>query len=271
MPELAEFEAITDHIVAAGNCGVDELTDASTAERAQIFDVIAESRAGGAGLLRKMLGAKDPPPQTEIKEKWSPQRRLISSPPLKLAGLLWEVFGASCSPGRRLLIFPAQLSTRVAELVPLRPFGSSRAHCCPVGPVLKRASEAGRSRRRGNPVKTGFLNAGHLALAYFRNVVAGEIVGARVEFVGFGAMLTNFAHSLEPSGVPNTETACFVERDHSAARAHVDRERGAPQLIRGEPVKIYWNLLIFLIGHCNLRELPRKNARWGFNEVAIPD
>ena len=69
MPELAEFEAITDHIVAAGNCGVDELTDASTAERAQIFDIIAEGRAGGARLLRKMPGAKDPPPQSEIKEK----------------------------------------------------------------------------------------------------------------------------------------------------------------------------------------------------------
>ena len=37
MPELKEFGATAGHVIAAGYCGMEELTDTSAAERPQIY------------------------------------------------------------------------------------------------------------------------------------------------------------------------------------------------------------------------------------------
>ena len=46
MPEPNEHEAMADHIVAAGYFGMDELIDAPASERAQLFKVAPDGRAG---------------------------------------------------------------------------------------------------------------------------------------------------------------------------------------------------------------------------------
>ena len=59
------------------------------------------------------------------------------------------------------------------------------------GPARKRAAEAEKFRRRRNSAKTSFLSSGQLGLDYPQYIAAGEIAGARNNFGGLGAMLTN--------------------------------------------------------------------------------
>ena len=61
LPEPKEFEQMAGAIVSAGYYVSEELADASTAERTQIYKILSECRAGRARLLRKVLGAKSPP------------------------------------------------------------------------------------------------------------------------------------------------------------------------------------------------------------------
>ena len=92
----------------------------------------------------------------------------------------------------------------------------------------------GRPRRRRISAKTGSLNAGQLALAYLRYIIAGEIGGARKEVGGLGAMPADLAHVLELSVVQDTETGCLFGFAQIAKRAHLARGRGGLQPIRDE-------------------------------------
>ena len=74
---------------------------------------------------------------------------------------------------------------------------------------------------------TSFLNAGQLALAFSRYVIAGEIAGAWAKFGGLGALLSNLASTTELSVIQNVETASRFERAQSAAWFHLARERGS--------------------------------------------
>ena len=55
-------------IGAAGYYGMDWLIDAPHAERAQLFKILAEGRAGWARLLRKVPGAEAPAADVEIRK-----------------------------------------------------------------------------------------------------------------------------------------------------------------------------------------------------------
>ena len=58
MSELKEFEAITDHIIAAGYYETAKLMDTPAADRAQLFNISPGGEAGWARLLQ--LGRKAP-------------------------------------------------------------------------------------------------------------------------------------------------------------------------------------------------------------------
>ena len=64
-PELKEFEQIAGAIISAGYYNSEELADASSAERTQLYKILSEGRAGWARLLRKISGAKSPPAEAE--------------------------------------------------------------------------------------------------------------------------------------------------------------------------------------------------------------
>ena len=61
---------MADAIISAGYYNFGELAGTSTAERAQLREILAGGRAGWARLLRKMIDAKTPP--TEVAAKKSP-------------------------------------------------------------------------------------------------------------------------------------------------------------------------------------------------------
>ena len=65
LPEL-EFVRMAATIISAGYFASEELADTSTAERAQIYKISSEGRAGWARLLRKVLGAKSRPTGVEM-------------------------------------------------------------------------------------------------------------------------------------------------------------------------------------------------------------
>ena len=58
---------MAEMILSAGNYADDELADSSSTERRQLYKLLAEGRPGWARLLRKILDAKAPPAEVEIK------------------------------------------------------------------------------------------------------------------------------------------------------------------------------------------------------------
>ena len=67
MPDLKEFEAMADHIIAAGFFWAEGFIGAPNAKRAQHVKISAEGGAGWARLLRKVLGAKALPVDAEVE------------------------------------------------------------------------------------------------------------------------------------------------------------------------------------------------------------
>ena len=67
LPELKEFEQMAELILSAGYYSSEELADTSPTERQQLYKLLAEGRPGWSRLLRKILGAKAPPTEVEIK------------------------------------------------------------------------------------------------------------------------------------------------------------------------------------------------------------
>ena len=79
VPELKEFEQMADTILSAGYYSAEELADASLAERQQLYKISSDGRAGWARLLRKILDAKAPPTEVEIKMlKWKEELSAFS-------------------------------------------------------------------------------------------------------------------------------------------------------------------------------------------------
>ena len=68
LPELKEFEQMAELILSAGYYSSEELADTSSTERQQLYKLLAEGRPGWPRLLRKILGAKAPPTEVEIKK-----------------------------------------------------------------------------------------------------------------------------------------------------------------------------------------------------------
>ena len=67
-PEPQEFEATAGHFIAAGNFGMEELVDTSAAERRRFYETLADHKPRLARLPRKMLDAKAPPTEAELKK-----------------------------------------------------------------------------------------------------------------------------------------------------------------------------------------------------------
>ena len=68
LPGLKEFEQKAETIPPAGYYSSEELADASSTERQQLYKLLADGRPGWSRLLRKILGAKAPPTEVEIKK-----------------------------------------------------------------------------------------------------------------------------------------------------------------------------------------------------------
>ena len=68
MPELKDFRQMAEMIKSAGYYNLDELADSSTAERTQMYKILPDGLAGWARLLRKILDAKAPPTEIEVKK-----------------------------------------------------------------------------------------------------------------------------------------------------------------------------------------------------------
>ena len=68
IPELRKFEARADNIIPAGYYGAGDLVGTSDADRAQLFKISYEGKAGWSRLLRKMPDAEAPPTNAEVKK-----------------------------------------------------------------------------------------------------------------------------------------------------------------------------------------------------------
>ena len=210
LPELKEFEQMAELILASGYYSSEELADASTTERQQLYKLLAEGRPGWSRLLRKILGAKAPP--TEIEAK-----KALPFPEIDIFG---AVNGHPSLYGIGELLRPRQEGVNIFSqamyegskaIPPYIPFVAPKLGEAPwtlQDPAHKRAAETERSRQTRNAVKTSFLNTGQLALSYLRYIIAGELTGAWTKFGGLGALLTNLASILELSVLQNMETAC---------------------------------------------------------------
>ena len=240
LPELKEFEQTAELILSAGYYSSEELADTSPTERQQLYKLLAEGRPGWSRLLRKILGAKAPPIEVEIK-KALPFSEIDIFGAIKAHTALNGI-GELLRPRQEAVnIFSAALYEGSKAIPPYIPFVAPKLWEAPWSlqdPAHKRAGEAERSRQKRNAAKTSFLNTGQLALAYLRYIIAGELSGAWTKFGGLGAMLTNLASILELSVLRNMETACRFERTQSAAWSHLARERGSLLTIKEELVKV---------------------------------
>ena len=240
LPELKEFEQMAELILSAGYYSADELADTSSTERQHMYKLLAEGRPGWPRLLRKILGAKAPPTEVEIKKAF----------PFSEVDIFGAIKSHSVLSGLGELLRPRQEAVNIFSealyegskaIPPYTPFVAPKLWEAPwtlQDPAHKRAIEAERNRQKRNAVKTSFLNTGQLCLAYLRYIVAGELAGAWTKFGGLGAMLTNLASILELSVLQNMETACRFEKSQSAAWSHLARERGSLQIIKEELVRI---------------------------------
>ena len=68
LPELKEFEQMAEMVLSAGYYSPEELADASSAERAQLYKILSGGRAGWARLLRKILDATLPAAEVETEK-----------------------------------------------------------------------------------------------------------------------------------------------------------------------------------------------------------
>ena len=67
-PGLGVFEHMADMIISAGYYNFEELADTSAAERAQLYEILAGSRAGWVRLLQKMRESKAHPTKVEAEK-----------------------------------------------------------------------------------------------------------------------------------------------------------------------------------------------------------
>ena len=231
---------MAEMILSAGYYSSDELADTSSLERQELYKLLSEGRPGWARLLRKILDAKAPPTEVEIK-KALPYSEIDIFGAIKAHPTLYGI-GELLRPRQEAVnLFTAAIYEGSKATPPYTPFVAPKLWDAPwtiQDPAHKRAIEAERNRQKRNSVKTSFLNTGQLALAYLRYITAGELAGAWSNFGGLGAMLTNLAAILELSVLQNMEAACRFEKTQSAAWSHLARERGSLQIIKEELVKI---------------------------------
>ena len=231
---------MAEPILPAGYYSSEELADTSPTERQHLYKLLAEGRPGWSRLLRKILGAKAPPIDVEIK-KALPFSEIDIFGAIETHPTLNGI-GELLRPRQEAVnIFSEALYEGSKAIPPYIPFMAPKLWEAPwtlQDPAHKRAAEAERSRQKRNAVKTSFLNTGQLALAYLRYIIAGELSGAWTKFGGLGALLTNLASILELSVLQNMETACRFERTQSAAWPHLARERGSLRTIKEELVKV---------------------------------
>ena len=79
-------------------------------------------------------------------------------------------------------------------------------------PIYVGAFEEDRLRRRRRGVRTPFLNAGQLALRFFRPIPPAKVAGAWGQFRGLGATHPSMAQIAELSIVRNTEAVSRYEK-----------------------------------------------------------
>ena len=166
-PELKEFEAMADCIFAAGYCGADELIGAPDSERAQLFKISPEGRAGWARLFRKMLGAKAPPTEAEVK-KSEPFKEIDIFATIEAnqgAGAIGDI---SRPRQRAVRIFSEALNEGNRGCPPYILSAPPKLNDFPRAlrdPANRGAAECEKAPRRRNSVETSSWNAGQLALA----------------------------------------------------------------------------------------------------------
>ena len=175
VPEPKEFESMADHIVAAGYFGMAEPIDSPNAERAQLLAISAEGRAGGARLLRKMLGAEAPPAEAEVgKPATLKEMGIVATiKGNKALGCIGDVlrFRLEAVNASSESLYPG--GRACPPLDPAAPPKLTDAPRALQDPGRERAAEVERARPRRNAVQTSFSDAGQPALEYLRYVVVG--------------------------------------------------------------------------------------------------
>ena len=76
-PEVKEYDAMAEVILAEGYYDMADLADTSAHERTQLYKRLAESKAGRARILRKILDSKQL--ATEIETKKTPSFKEIDT------------------------------------------------------------------------------------------------------------------------------------------------------------------------------------------------
>ena len=73
MPDLCGFDQMAGLIISAGFYNMEDLADASTSERAQLYGALSGGRPGWPRMLRDMLGARAPPTDVEVAKAPPPK------------------------------------------------------------------------------------------------------------------------------------------------------------------------------------------------------
>ena len=156
---------MAEMIVSAGFYNSEELADASTAGRPQLYKIRSEGRAGWDRLLRKVLGAKSPPAEEEAG-KSLPYKEANVLAAIRASPALSGVGGLPRPRQEAVNMFPEALPEGSGATPPYAPLLAPKLGGSPwalQNPASSRAFEAEKDRQMRNAARTSFLNTGQLS------------------------------------------------------------------------------------------------------------
>ena len=153
---------MAEMILIAGYYPSEELADASSAERAQIYKILAGGRAGWGDSEREAPPHPYPPAEAEAKKSLPHKEANIfgairAQPSLSVVGGLLRPRQEAAN------LFPDALREGSRATPPRTPFLAPTLGDSPWAlqdPARKKDFEAEKSRQRRNALKTSFLNTG---------------------------------------------------------------------------------------------------------------
>ena len=198
--------------------------------------LIKTMSAGQAQVLRRLIVATQP--RTQMPKPAKPHFPEIDiSSAMQDTKSDWKGCGRGLMPTQDSVNFFTKLSYEAAATEPpFTPYPAPDIRSEPWTPHaldVKRAIEAEMTKQKKYGVKKPYVRIDHMALAFIRMIVAGEIAGAWKRFGGLGPQLQNLAAILEISVKHNQEVAWKFASEQFRELQMLARGRHDPELIKG--------------------------------------
>ena len=198
--------------------------------------LIKTMSAGQAQVLRRLIVATQP--RTQMPKPAKPHFPEIDiSSAMQDTKSDWKGCGRGLMPTQDSVNFFTRLSYEAAATEPpFTPYPAPDIRSEPWTPHaldVKRAIDAEMTKQKKYGVKKPYVRIDHMALAFIRMIVAGEIAGAWKRFGGLGPQLQNLAAILEISVKHNQEVAWKFASEQFRELQMLARGRHDPELIKG--------------------------------------